>query len=143
MTSINELCSYLKSRIHGDYQNCIEFMIECTKIYHKFIPAVGIKSLEIAKDYWLEKKSGVGDLEIAKVNCWNFLDENKLSTRFDTPEACALRAMMLLLYPESDNEHPDDNLDFYFDMLSLMNISKKELEDLIKNWDLGSRGQTP
>jgi hypothetical protein len=27
-------------------------------------------------------------------------------------------------------------------MLSLMNISKKELEDLIKNWDPGSRGQT-
>lgn len=131
MTSIDKLCSHTKSKLDGNYQNSVRFMIECTKIYYKFIPAVGIESLEVAKKYWLEKIVSITELQDAKSSCWSFLDANKSSTKFDTSDVCALRAVMVLLYPESDDVHADDSLDFYFEMLDLMNVNKQDLEILV------------
>lgn len=87
-----------------DYETSVRLMLRCLAVIPIQLPQVAISAIDLATRYWNDRSIPKDELEEARVRCWNYLDEQSASTNTIDPEACALRAVICVLYeaPPSD-----------------------------------------
>lgn len=69
------------------FRSLNQLMIRSLQLITIPLPNVGTVAIEIAKQYWID--SSHLDLERARIECWEYLDERSASTNNEEIEYCA------------------------------------------------------
>jgi hypothetical protein len=91
------------SLLEGRHRAVVQFMIESCALITVHLPPVARSALEKARNYW-NGLGTQGELEQARIECWQYLDEIGSSTDLRIPGASAVRAVICLLYPSPAQE---------------------------------------
>ena len=92
--NLDKLTDHMITTVSDDYGTSVRLMIECLRVIPFQLPPVGSSGIEIARRYWTDHSVPKPDLERARVECWNYLDERSASTNTEEPEYCGLRAVI-------------------------------------------------
>jgi hypothetical protein len=103
---------------NNDYASSMRIMIQCLQLIRCIVPAVGVASMKVARRFWEFHSVPTSDLERARVNCWQYLDERSASTNTELPEYCAVRAVICVLYAEPPSDDLSELVGFFVEMLA-------------------------
>jgi hypothetical protein len=115
--NFDQLTDHMIATANDDYATSARLMIECLQLIPFHLPLVGQTGTEVARRYWIHHSVSALDLERARVECWNYLDERSASTNTDEPEYCALRAVICVLYGEPPSDDIGELIEFFNQML--------------------------
>lgn len=88
-------------------------MIAYLSLIRAPLPDVAARGLAVARQFQ-DGAVGPDQLVEARVSCWKYLDERKATTDFKTPEHCAIRAVIFLLYDRPEpGEGVGDAIDLF------------------------------
>jgi hypothetical protein len=128
--SFGQLTDHMIATTNDDYGTSARLMIECLQLIPFYLPLVGQTGTEVARRYWTLHSASASDLERARVECWNYLDERSASTNTDEPEYCALRAVICVLYAKPPSDDIGELIEFFNQMLRGALIQKSD-EDFL------------
>jgi hypothetical protein len=93
-----------------------DFMIDYLGKLQTPLPAVAAEGLAIARKFQ-NAEVGPDQVEKARLSCWSYLNERSASTDFTTPEHCAIRAAISLLYvAPAPGDDAIDLIDFFLNL---------------------------
>ena len=85
--SFDQLTDHMIATANDDYGTSARLMKdECLQLIPFYLPLVGQTGTEVARQYRIHHSVSASDLERARVECWNYLDERSASTNTDEPE---------------------------------------------------------
>ena len=125
--TLDDLIDEVISNTSDEYEKCVFFMIRCLSLIAGVMPKVGIQGVSTATKYWVGKSIGQGDLDKARIACWDYLDANSASTNVVEKKFCAVRAVICVLYSKAYYDDNGELLDWFFQMLSTINGDEKAL----------------
>lgn len=104
------------------YAILTRFSCRCLEPVQPLLPPIGQASLEIAKAYWLQGVGQEEDLEAARDKCWQYLDQKGRSAAIVDDEDVAMRAVLCVLYPLSDeDDYLSDSMEWFADLMNRLN----------------------
>ncbi len=100
-----------------DYNTSVRLMLRCLAVIPVKLPPVAISSFEVASRYWIDRTVPKAELEKARIDCWNYLDERAVSTNTIDPEPSAVRAVICVLYDAPPSDDVAELLEFFNQVL--------------------------
>ncbi|WP_437608113.1 hypothetical protein WMF20_45890 [Sorangium sp. So ce834] len=98
---------------HAD--RCVRFMVESCILIKDRLSDSGTSALVVAQRYWAGLATE-NELEAARVECWQELDAKSWSTNTEEPEACAMRAVICVLYPRWVERDALEHMEWFMQM---------------------------
>jgi hypothetical protein len=106
----------------------MRFMCRCLEVIQDFLPAVGKAAFEKAKEYWLQGRGQACDLESARVDCWQYLDNKGRSIDIKDHEDAAMRAVLCVLYPHTESkDFSSETVEWFAEMLNRLGNYSNEV----------------
>jgi hypothetical protein len=114
------------------YDRARNFMIDYLFKIQKPLPDIAVQALAIARQVQ-NSQAAIDQLMQARVHCWKYLDERSASTDLATPEYCAIRAVICVLYRAPERgEHALDLVAFFLDLADRFEQQFDEAGALLK-----------
>lgn len=110
----------------------MRFMCRCLDLIKPFLPPTGKEELEIAKAHWFHDVGQIGELESARVRCWQYLDQKGQSVEISDREAVAMRALLCVLYPEpTTDDFSSETVRWFIGLLNRLGDYSMEVSRLM------------
>lgn len=105
------------------------FMMACCQLISNKLPEIAHHWLHVAQDYRKGLVS-INDLVAARVEAWRFLEPN--SNNFSLPEVNAIRAVICLMFPESEQDDWFATLDVFLDFTNAVEEHEAEQSAILR-----------
>jgi hypothetical protein len=121
----------LRYSVESNYQQCIDFMLECIDLIDFEPPEVAKEAVKKAKKYWSDELS-VDELVNIRVSCWDYLDDNDLTLVFTGKDACIVKVVICVLYDEPASEDINEILSWFIQMMRELGDFEQEIEAIMR-----------
>jgi hypothetical protein len=116
------------------FRRARDFMIDYVSKIRNPLPVVAAEGLAIARKFQ-DAEVGSDQLQKARINCWNYLDERSASTDFATPEYCVIRAAICFLDQGSvRGGDAIDLVDLFLDLMGKFETPSNEAAVLLREY---------
>lgn len=106
---------------NGNYRSLLQLMTKCLELIPIKLPDPALNAKTIAQSYWLKHEASEEDLEKARINCWEYLDQNSAKNSESNQAISASRAVICTLYGKPPSEDLGELADFFVQMLFAAN----------------------
>jgi hypothetical protein len=105
----------------GNYRSLLQLMTKCLDLIPIKLPEDALDAKIIAQSYWLGHEASESDLERARINCWEYLDQNSADNDEVKQSISATRAVICTLYGKPPSDDLSELADFFVQMLFAAN----------------------
>ena len=109
----------------------IRFMLGTCDLVASYLPDEGRRAIAAARRYWVDGEGSRADLQKSWDECWSNYQELSPEARETEKSAIAVRAAILVLFPNFNNDNGLDLLELFLGLLKrVRDISSEEVQIL-------------